>query len=175
MIITNLISEQIVSASVLPIVMIPACTLLSMIFNNRLISILTFLRKRQDNLIEIKYETLKNPNDDFKQFYHKLDQQWNKHLYYTNSKRATLLRWGIVFEYCAIFLFSGASLCTLLTYFHPFLAHVAICLLILGTLLVITGLTFGLREIILALRKFNESNEMMEDIFKDLMEKSNQQ
>lgn len=177
MINSNLISEQIVSSSVLPIVMIPACTLLSMIFNNRLISILAFLRKRQDNLLDIKYEYLKNyknRQDDLEQFHYQQDQLWNQHLYDTNSKRATLLRWGIVFEYCAIFMFSGASLCTLLTYFNSFLFHIAICLLILGTLLVITGLSFGLREILLALKKFNESSKMMEEIFDDLIEKFNQ-
>ena len=174
MIAPHLISEQIASSSVLPVVMIPACTLLSMIFNNRLISILAFLRKRQENLLEIKYEAIKNRDSkksDLDEFHYKQDELWNQHLYNASNKRAQLLRWGIVFEYCAIFTFSSAAICSILGYFNQILSYISGVLLILGTLLVIIGLTFGLREILMALSKLGESSKIMEEISEDLLEK----
>ncbi|MCH9632966.1 MAG: hypothetical protein S4CHLAM6_13130 [Chlamydiae bacterium] len=177
MISPNLISEQIAASSILPVVMIPACTLLSMIFNNRLISILSFLRKRQDDLLEAKYAHLKHSQiekSEFEIFCRQKEELWNKHLYYANNKRARLLRWGIVFEYCAIFTFSSAAICILLSYFNHVLSYISGGLLILGTLLVITGLTFGLREILMALSKLGESTKVMEEIADDLLNKFDQ-
>lgn len=170
----NFISEQIVSTSIIPVAMIPACSLLSMIFNNRLMPILSFLTSSQDDIFKLKYEYLKQKRtkeSEIEAFFYHQDHLWNQQSFSTHSKRAQLLRWGIVFEYSAIFTFSLSSICILLGYFSIALSFVSSGLLILGTLLVILGLSFGFREIMIAISSLGENSRVVEKLSKEMYEK----
>ena len=116
----TVISDQIVSTSIIPVVMIPACTLLSMIFTNRLMVILSFLTPSQEDLLDLKYNFLKHKrskDSEIEAFFYQQDGLWNQQSYIAHSKRAHLLRWGIVFEYCAVFVFASAAICILLSFY----------------------------------------------------------
>lgn len=168
------ISEQIVSTSIIPVAMIPASSLVSLIFNNRLMPILTFLTASQDDLFKLKYEYLKRKKaneSEIEAFFYQQDRLWNKQSFATHNKRAQLLRWGILFEYSAIFAFSLSAICILLSYFSLIFSYVSGGLLIIGTLLVITGLSFGFREIMIAISSLSENSEVIDKLSEELYQK----
>jgi len=170
----TLISEQIVSASVIPVVMIPASALLSMIFSNRLMPILSFLSASQDNFLTLKYKYLKNKNSkesEIETFFYNQDCLWNEQSYSTHNKRAQLLRWGIVFEYFAIFTFSTAAICILLSFFSPIFSYMSRYLLVLGILLLMTGLSFGFREILMAISTLGENSAVIKQLSDEMYKK----
>jgi hypothetical protein len=170
----NVITEQIVSTSIIPVVMIPACTLLSMIFNNRLMAILSSLTITQHDLLDLKYKFLKNKRakeSEIEAFFYYQDRLWNEQSYSAHSKRAHLLRCGIVSEYCGIFVFATAAICILLSFFSQTFSYVSGCLLVVGIIFVMTGLSFGLREILMALASLSENSKIIEKLSDEMYNK----
>lgn len=170
----NHISEQIVSTSIIPVVMIPACSLLSMIFNNRLMPILAFLSNSQDDLLNIKYKSLKHKKteeSEIEAFFYAQDYLWIEQSFATHNKRAQLLRWGIVFEYSAIFSFALAAICILLSIFSQALSYASGALLVIGTILVMTGLSFGFREILMAISSLGENSAVIKQLADEMSQK----
>lgn len=79
-----------------------------------------------------------------------------------------------MFEYSATFTFSLSAICILLSNFSIIFSFISSALLIVGTFLVISGLSFGFREIFIAISSLGESSKVIEKLLDKMWQKFNQ-
>lgn len=166
--------SEMISSSVVPVVIISACGLLCLAFYNRLSVVVTRLRSLQrERLVEYK-ELFKleqgdqNPllRNEAEQFLHFLEGQTVDVL-----KRAKLLRNGIFCLIGSIFSLVLTSLLIGLSLFFPVLDVTVLIFFIGGLSLLLWGLVFAAREIWISLNPIQMESGFVQRLIKSQLEK----
>lgn len=160
---------DIITSSVVPIVIISACGLLCLAFYNRLGVVVTRLRSLQrERLSEYKElfhleesEKASFIRQEAEQFLHFLEGQTADVM-----KRARYLRNCLTCLISAIFSFVITSLFIGLSVLYPVFDFVVLVFFIMGLLLVLYGLLFALIELKLALNPIKTESEFVQRLLK---------
>lgn len=167
--------NEMISASVVPVVIISACGLLCLAFYNRLGVVVARLRSLQrERLVEYKelfvLEEKKSSSlkiQDAQQFLHSLELQTAEVM-----KRAMFLRNCIFCLIGAICILILTSLLIGISVVFPAIGVIAMCFFILGLLLVFYGLIFALKEIKIALDPIKMESGFIQRLIKSELDKT---
>lgn len=161
---------EIVSSSVVPIVIISACGLLCLAFYNRLGVIVTRLRSLQRERLA-EYKEIFRLEDEKKgklvrseaeQFLHFLEGQTVEVM-----KRARYLRNCLVCLIWSIFCFVVTSLLIGLSIIFPFLEVTVPIFFVIGLLLILYGLIYALLELRIALNPIQTESGFVQQLLKN--------
>ncbi len=162
--------SEIVSSSVVPIVIISACGLLCLAFYNRLGVIVTRLRSLQRERLS-EYKELFRFEDEKRADY--VQQETEQFLHFLEGQtagvmqRARYLRGCLTCLISAIFCFVMTSLFIGLSVVFPVLDLVVLVAFVLGLFLVLYGLVFALLELKIALNPIKTESEFVQRLLKN--------
>lgn len=167
--------SDIISAAVVPIVIISACGLLCLAFYNRLAVVVTRLRSLQrERLSEYKElfrfeeeEKAKLLRNETEQFLHFLEKQTVDVL-----KRARYLRNCLFCLIVSIFSLVITSLVIGLSLLYPILDVVVLCFFVGGLFLLLSALVFAVMEIKISLSPIKMECGFVERLIKSQLEKN---
>ncbi|NGX38162.1 MAG: hypothetical protein K1000chlam2_01334 [Chlamydiae bacterium] len=164
---------EIITSSVVPVVIISACGLLCLAFYNRLSVVVTRLRSLQRERLSEYKELLKDEKkggllkEESEQFLHFLEDQTVDVL-----KRAYYLRNCIFCLISCICSLVVTSLVIGLSVVFPILEIFALVFFITGLFLLLYGLSFAIREIKIALNPIQMESGFVQRLIKSQLEKS---
>lgn len=167
--------SEIISSSVVPVVIISACGLLCLTFYNRLAFIVTRLRSLQRErlaqykeiftaLPEQKGEVHENKAHYFLEY---LEKQTTEVL-----KRARFLRSCIFWLIISIFLLVITSLMIGISFWYPIFDIAVLLFFISGLGSLLWALSFALREILIALQPIAVESEFVQQLIEDELKKT---
>lgn len=161
--------SAIIPSAVVPVVIISACGLLCLTFYNRLAFIVTRLRTLQRERLA-EYKELFKLEDAHKG---KLAKQETEHfLHFLEHQTADVLKRALYLRntlFClilSIFSLILTSLLIGLSLLYPLLDACVLFFFILGLLLVVAGLYFALREILISLKPIQLESDFMQRLIK---------
>lgn len=155
---TSAVWTQVVSLSVVPVVIISACGLLCLTFYNRLAFLVGRLRSLQRERIELLQLEKENKVGALLAI---LEEQ-TKDVFY----RAELLRCCLFSLISAIAALILTSLCAGLSVLHPTAGYVGLFLFILGLFLVFLAMVYAFLEMKRALLPIRAESEAITELFK---------
>lgn len=166
--------SNIIPSAVVPVVIISACGLLCLTFYNRLAFIVTRLRSlHRERLGE--YKELFRLEDERKG---KLALQETEHfLHFLEHQTADVLKRALYLRNClfclifAIFSLTITSLLIGLSLLYPVLDAAVLIFFVLGLLLVLNGLYYALKEIVVSLQPIKMESEFVQRLLKDVFKK----
>lgn len=163
---------ELITFSVVPVVIISACGLLCLAFYGRLNAIVTRLRTIQrerlreyKEIFELEKEnTEKSIKQEAEHFLHHLEKQTTDLL-----KRAFYIRNCIVCLILAIFSLVISSLFIGLSVVFPILDFSVVIFFVLGLFLVLSGLCFAIIEILKSLRPIQIESDFVQELLKSTL------
>lgn len=161
---------EIIPSAVVPVVIISACGLLCLTFYNRLAFIVTRLRSLQRERLS-EYKELFRLEDEKKG---KLQRQETEHfLHFLEHQTADVLKRALYLRNCllclilAIFSLVLTSLSIGLSLFYPSLDGIVLIFFVLGLFLLLYGLYFAVKEIMISLQPIKLESEFVQRLIKE--------
>jgi hypothetical protein len=133
---------NIISVSVVPVVIISACGLLSLAFYGRLAALVARLRLFQREMLREQEKWAKEGQGDHQLLLEVLRTQTLQ-----VTKRARLIRSALLFFLVAVALLIVCSLTLALSWFFPWATYFAAAFFVLGLLSMLSGVISALREL----------------------------
>lgn len=165
---------EIITSSVVPVVIISACGLLCMAFYNRLAVVVTRLRSLQRERIA-EYKHLFELEEGKKGEYVKKETEHFLHFLEDQTvdvlKRARYLRNCIFYLILSIFSLILTSLSIGLSLFFSYLDYVVLCFFVLGLAFLIVALCFAILEIKIALNPIKMESGFVQRLIKTQLER----
>lgn len=162
--------SNIIPSAVVPVVIISACGLLCLTFYNRLAFIVARLRTLQRERLS-EYKELFRLEEEHKG---KLARQETEHfLHFLEHQTADVLKRALYLRNClfclifAIFALTITSLLIGLSLIYPALDALVLIFFVLGLLLVLNGLYYALREIVISLHPIKMESEFVQRLLKN--------
>lgn len=149
-------TQQLISVSVTPVVLISACGLVTLALYNRLSAILARIRSFHQQKIELLENRQQRSTDDRQMLMCLIDSQIAKVM-----AKATMIQKGLFFLLSAVLAFLFCSLLAAVAVLHETVGVIALATHLIGLVLFAGGIGWALRELVLSLSPLEEESNFL--------------